>query len=123
MAIHLTGLREHHVLRAFDRSSFDGIKKIPRHIRPINNGSDAIGGVGYWPAVDHPLNIRVHAAALCCNNDLPGSFTDMTGTADKLDSIDLSDKFALGANAPTTFMQVTINVDPFALSCLPKVFH
>ena len=59
----------------------------------------------------------------CCNNDLPGSFTDMTGTADKLDSIDLSDKFALGANAPTTFMQVTINVNPFALSCLPKVFH
>ena len=39
-----------------------GSKKSPRHIRPINNGSDAIGCVGYRPVVDPPLNIRVHTA-------------------------------------------------------------
>jgi hypothetical protein len=123
MAVHLACLREHHLLCAFDRSACDGIKKIPRHIRAINNGSDAIGCVGYRPVVDPPFNIRVHTATLCGNNDLPGGFTDMTATANKLDNIDLSDKLSLGANAPTTFMQVTIDVDRFALACLPKVFH
>jgi hypothetical protein len=123
MAINFPGPGEHHARRALYRNACHRIKKLARHIRPINNARDTIGGVRDRAVANSPFNVSVNAPALSCDNDLARSFPNMTTAADKLHSCEVSDEFPLCLHTPATFMQVAINVNDFTHDRFAQIFH
>jgi len=72
---------------------------------------------------DGPFNVSVDAATLSCDNSLACGLRYVTSAAEKLYCGDVCDHVAFSSHTPTPFMQVSINVDGFAVDGCAEVFH
>ena len=72
---------------------------------------------------DGPFNVSVNAATVSCDNGFASGLRYVTSAAEKLYCVDVCDHVAFSSHTPTLFMQVSINVDGFALERCAEVFH